>query len=441
MLFRVDAAGGEPTQLLPAAEGETDQKWPQFLPDGKHYLYLSKSNRPGQQGIYAASLDSNERKLIVVTNNIAAYVQSGHLLFMRGDSLVAQPFDLRSLTLSGEPHPVVEHIEGAGSFDDPLSGPIFSASLNGALVWRRGSSQSFVSIPQWVDRSGKGLGFVGEPADFSGPALSPDEKKFAVAIRDPEIKTRDIWIVDLVRGTRTRLVSNPSDDLNPVWSPDGTRIAFTSDRSGQRAIYQKLADSSGPEELVFDGKEAQKNVESWSQDGKYLLYNSRTSQASPLAHLYVLPLAGDRKPISLLNPEFDTGHGRLSPNGRWLAYRLMDANKLEVDVQGFALDPSQPRGRWQVSTAAGGEHPRWRGDGKELFYRAGSTFFAVDVKTDGPSFEAGIPKPLFQAVTARSNLRGEHPFLVTRDGQRFLVFAPVAGGASPPLEVLVNWRY
>jgi serine/threonine protein kinase len=437
-LYRVDASGGEAKPLRPYADGETAQKWPQFLPDGKHYLYFGRSDRPGQQGIYAASLDSNDRKFIVATDFNAAYVPTGQLLFMRGDSLVAQRIDLQDLTLRGEPHAVVNHIEGAGNFNDPRSGAIFSASLNGALVWRRGSSQPSASILHWVDRNGKNLGVVGEPAEYWAPALSPDEKKLAVGIRDTVTKTRDIWIFDLLRGSRTRLTFDPSEDLNPVWSPDGTRIAFSSDRRGPRDIYQKRADGSGPEELLLEGKEGQRNVENWSRDGQYLLYNYRPPN-SPYAHLYVLPLAGDRNPVPFLETEFDTGWGRLSPNDRWLAYRSLESNKLEVYVQGFTLDPSQPRGKWLVSTN-GGEHPQWRGDGKELYYRNGSTFFAVDVKTDGKSFEAGLPQPLFQAVTAQSNLRGETPFVVTRDGQRFLILAPVNGGASPPLEVLVKWQ-
>jgi Tol biopolymer transport system component len=438
VLYRVDASGGEPKPLRPYADGETGQKWPVFLPDGKHYLYFSRSDRPGQQGIYAASLDSNQRKFVVATDFNASYIRSGQLLFMRGDSLVAQQFDLRDLTLRGEAHPVVNHIEGAGNFNDPRSGAIFSASLDGALVWRRGSSQPSASILQWVDRSGKSLGIVGEPAEYWGPALSPDQKKLAIGIRDPGTKTRDIWIFDLQRGTRTRLTFDPSEDLNPVWSPDGTRIAFSSDRKGPREIYQKLADGSGPDELLLEGKEGQRNVEAWSRDGQYLVYNYRPPN-SPYAHLYVLPLFGDRKPIAFVDPQFDTGWGRLSPNDRWLAYRSLESNKLEVYVQGFTLNSSQPRGKWLVSTN-GGEHPQWRGDGKELYYRNGSTFFAVDVKTEGKSFEAGIPKPLFQAVTARSNLRGETPFVATKDGQRFLLLSPVDGGATPPLEVLVNWQ-
>ncbi len=434
LLYRVSAEGGDPKPLLPLAEGETAQLWPEFLPDGKHYLYLSVSDRANQQGIYAASLDSSERKFIVATNANAAYVQSGQLLFMRGDVLMAQPFDLRSLTLGGEPRPVADHIEMAQNSTFPNAN--FSASPNGVLVWHR-NTQSSQSLLQWFDRSGKKLGVVGEAAEYSNPSLSPDDTKLAVGIRDPQIKTRDIWIFDLLRGTRTRLTFDPADDLDSIWSPDGTRIAFTSNRLGQRDIYQKPADGSGSEELLLGGKGGHKNVEDWSSNGKYLAYNYQPLGAT--AHLYVLPLDGDRKPVPFLNPEFTTQQGQFSPNGRWVAYRSSESGRAEVYVQGFTLDSSQPRGKWQVSVE-GGELPRWRRDGKELFFHFGDSFYALDVKTDGTSFEAGIPKLLFEAPTVSSSPVGGPPFVVTRDGQRLLVLSAVEKTANEPLQVLVNWR-
>jgi len=269
-LYRVSAAGGDPKPLLPLAEGETGQVWPQFLPDGKHYLYLSLSNRPNQQGIYVASLDSTDRKFLVGTNVNAAYVQSGQLLFIRGDVLMAQPFDLRNLAFAGEPRPVADHIETGAAAG--FAGATFAASPNGVLVWR-GGVQFPPSSLQWFDRSGKKLGAVGEVADYSNPALSPDDSKLAVGIRDPQTKTRDIWIFDLLRGTKTRLTIDPADDLDSIWSPDGTRIAFSSDRTGRRNIYETPADGSGSEKLLLGGKEGQENVEDWSRDGKYLMYN------------------------------------------------------------------------------------------------------------------------------------------------------------------------
>jgi Tol biopolymer transport system component len=431
LLHRLPAAGGEPKPLGSLAKGEIEQRWPQFLPDGRHYLYLSVNAQPALGGIYVASLDGGERKLIVATLANAVYVPSGHLLFVRGDVLMAQPFDLRNLKLLDEPRPIADHILMMSSFS-PLSAAIFAASPNGVLVWRNGSGGSQSRL-QWFDRNGRKLGAVGDLADFSSPALSPDEKKLAVGIMDAQTKTRDIWVIDLVRGTKTRLTFDPADDLNPVWSPDGTRIAFTSNRKGERDIYQKPADGSGQEELLLEAKDGQKNLEDWSPDGKYLLYNH---QPSGQTHLYVMPFEGDRKPVPFLKTAFRTDQGQFSPHGRWLAYSSPESGKREVFVQGFNLDPSRPRGKWQVSTD-GGTEPRWRHDGKELYYYGAKGLMAVEVKTDGTSFEAGIPKPLFDVDIPAG---GRNHFLVSRDGQRFLVIAPVADTSNSPMQVLVNWR-
>ena len=438
VMYRVDAVKGDPKPLRPLAEGETAQRWAQFLPDGNHYLYLSISNHPDQQGIYAASLDSSERKFIVATDANASYVQPGQLLFMRGDVLTVQPFDLRKLKLQGEPRRVADHIERIETAG-PIPGAIFSASAKGVLAWRHvGSSPE--SALQWVDRAGKRLGVVGEAAAYSNPALSPDERRLAVSIRDPKTKTRDIWMIDLLRGTKTRVTFDPGDHLDPIWSPDGTRIAFSTNRMGQRDLYQMPADGSGAAELLLGGNGAQTDVEDWSPDGKYLMYDTRNSPQIPQIHIYVLPLGGDRKPMPFVNTEFITQQGQFSPNGRWVAYRSMESGRSEVYVQGFTPDSGQPRGKWQISTA-GGELPRWRRDGKELFYHYGNTFFAVDVKTDGASFEVGIPRPLFDLATASdSSVISGNPFVVTRDGQRFLALVPAEKEVSAPVDVVVNWR-
>ena len=428
LLHRLPASGGEPKPLGSLAKGETSQGWPQFLPDGKHYLYLSVNGQSDLQGIYVASLDGGERKFVVATGVNAVYVQSGHLLFVRGNVLMAQPFDLQNLKLWDEPRPVADHIAMMAR----IPGAIFSAAANGVVVWRNGSGLAESRL-QWFDRSGKKLGVVDDVEDYTSPALSPDERKLAVGIMDPQTKTRDIWVIDLVRGTRTRLTFDPADELNPVWSPDGTRIAFTSNRRGERDLYQKPADGSGPDELLLEAKDGQKNLEDWSPDGKYLLYNH---QPPGQHHLYALPLEGDRQPIPYLKSPLRTDQGQFSPNGRWLSYGSTESGKAEVYVQGFTLNPSASRGKWQVSTA-GGTEARWRHDGKELFYYARTSLMAVDVKTDGTSFEAGIPKALFEVPIPSS---GRNHFVPSKDGQRFLVVTPAEGSANEPLQVLVNWR-
>jgi Tol biopolymer transport system component/predicted Ser/Thr protein kinase len=434
-LSRVSAAGGDAKPLRPLAQGETAQMWPEFLPDGKHYLYLSLGNGPNTQGIYGASLESNDRTFIVASATQAAWLQSGQLLFTRGSVLMAQPFDLSSLKLSGDPRPVADHIELAATMGQ-FPAATFAASPSGVVVWRHTKPIPPSSL-QWFDRNGKKLATVGEPADYSNPGLSPDDHKLAVCIRDPQTGTRDIWIFDLLRGGKTRLTFDPADDIDPIWSPDGTRIAFTSDRSGQRNIYWKPADGSGPEELLVGSKEGQENVEDWSRDGKYLIYNYVPGNR---AALRVLPLVGDRKPVTYLDTAFYTQQSQFSPDGRWVAYYSNESGTKEVYVQGFSLDPSQPRGKWQISTA-GGELPRWRRDGKELYYHFGTQYFAVDVKTDGPSFVAGVPKALFEAHAVGTTGSGGSPYVVTSDGQRFLILATTDEKApSAPIDVVVNWR-
>ena len=427
ILHRVSAAGGEPKALGALEKGEVSQRWPQFLPDGKHYIYFSENAKPESQGVYAASLDGGPRKLVLKTNAQAVYLQTGQLLFVRDSVLMVQTFDFKSLSLRDEPHPVADRIEQMGA----VPGAILAASLNGTVVWRQGTGAA-QSVLQWFDRSGKKLGLVREPADFSNPALSPDEKRLAVGIMDPQAKTRDIWVIDLVRGTKSRLTFDPADDLNPVWSPDGTRIAFTSNRKGERDIYVKPADGSGPEQLLLVGKDGQKNLEAWSSDGKYLLYNHQPGNER---HLYAMPFTGDHKPVPLMKTQFRTTNCAVSPNARWLAYESNETGRSEVYVQAFTPGSTQSGGKWQISSA-GGSEPQWRRDGKELYFVAGATLMAVDVKSDGATFDSGIPKPLFDVQISAS---GRNHFVVSKDGQRFLLVSP-AESASEPLQVLVNVR-
>jgi eukaryotic-like serine/threonine-protein kinase len=429
VVVQVPASGGDPKPLWKRVAGEKGQSWPQFLPDGKHYLYLSISNGPPYQpGIYVNSIDSNDPRFLVASDTNAAYAQ-GQLLFTRGDVLMAQPFDPGTMKLSGEPHRVADHLERTPR-DEGIAGlATFSASSNGLLAWRNDTRSPQVPL-QWFDRSGKKLTTIGEVADYSHPSLSPDDSKLAVCIRDPQAKNRNIWIFDLLHGTRTRLTFDPADDIDPVWSPDGTRIAFTSDRSGQRNIYWKPADGSRPEELLLGGKDFpdQENVEDWSRDGKYLIFNN----GRPLIHDFVLPLA-NRKPVPVDSEQANV-QGQISPNGRWIAFSSEMNEGSAVYVEGFSLDSSQPHGKWQVGAGA---LPRWRRDGKELFFYAGGKCVAVDVNTDGPTFVSGIPKPLFEVHAVAPG----GSYAVTGDGQRFLV--PTVTEDKPPnepIEVVVNWR-
>jgi eukaryotic-like serine/threonine-protein kinase len=435
-LFRVSARGGEPEPLGTFAEGENARFWPQFLPDGRHYLYLSLAARPEDQGIYVGSLDSALRKRIVATEYNAAY-SSGQLLFVKDDALMAQPFDATSLQLSGEPVPVLEQL---ALFKLAGAAPIatYSVSASGVLAWRpRSSSMMEPRQLTWFDRSGQKLGTLGDPGAYLAPMLSPDERSVAISLVDTAsslYNRRDIWIFDVARGTNPRrLTFDPADESNPVWSPDGSRIAFFSDRRGVREIYQKAANGSGEEELVLASKVQPLNLEDWSPDGRFLVYNSPMGLPNR-QDLFLLPMsgAGERKPITFLATEALEIMGTIAPNGRWLAYRREVAGRGEIYVNDVSPQGRSGPGKWQVSTAEGWQ-PRWRSDGKELLYLAGSVLMSVAVKPDAASFEASPPRPLFDLPT-RSGLKDR--IVVTRDGQRFLLSVPLK--SPEPVRVLVN---
>jgi Tol biopolymer transport system component len=430
-LFRVPASGGERQPLAKRAAGETARYWPEFLPDGRHYLYVSQAAKPEETGIYAASLDSDERKRIVSSDRNVTYSPSGHLLFIRDETLLAQRFDIGRLEITGEAFPVADHVAVVG--DLPPSAA-FAVSANGVLAWR-GRSALPRSQLTWFDRSGKQLGTVGEAGNYANPALSPDERRLAVGRRESPGKSADLWVFDLLRGTATRLTDDPADDMNPTWSPDGKRIAFWSSRRGVREIYQKAADGSGHDALVLESKDWSTHVEDWSPDGRFLLYNYWRAGKPDL---YIVPLspAGRLQPIPFVATSYSEHRGQFSPDGRWVTYGSTESGQEEVYVRGVSPGGTSTLGKWQVSTA-GGLEPRWRHDGRELFYVSSSTLMAVPVKTDGTSFEAGIPTPLFE-IPLLSPVKNR--FVVSRDGQRFLVNVRLEQATTiDSIQVLVNW--
>jgi Tol biopolymer transport system component len=352
----------------------------------------------------------------------------GYVLFNRGDTLYAQPFDAKRIELKGDPVPLADHVLTFGT----AAGANFFTSSNGVLAYRTGAPGADFELA-WFDRSGKRLSTIGSPAQFTNPALSPDERWLAVGKMDPQTKTRDLWLYDLVRGTNTRLTFDPGDDLNPVWSPDGKQIAFSAKRKGERDIYLMDANGTREPEIVLQTS-LQKNVEQWSPDGKFLVYNSQPPNTNP--DLYVLPLSGERKPIPFLTSPFTEDMGQISPNGRWIAYRSNESGANEVYVQTFTPGDPAPRRKWRISTD-GGMEPQWRRDGKELFYIRGSTLMAVDIRSDGREFEAGLPKPLFDKIL--SNV-ARNRYVISRDGQRFLIVTPPEDQTNSDIHVVGGWQ-
>ena len=440
-LWRVPADGGTPAPVttLDTSRQEIFHTWPQFLPDGRHFIYIARSNQPENSAIYAGSLDSKDRKRLVGSSFSAAYAPSpnaekGHLLFLREAALMAQPFDAGRLDLSGEAFPVAEQVGAV------LSQAFFSVSGSGAVAYRKGVSGRSTHL-LWFDRDGKSLGEVGPPGAFNDVALSPDGKRVAVSRFDLLSNNADIWLLDLARnGAATRFTFDPGIERDPVWSPDGTRLAFSSTRGGLPNVYQKSGTGAGSEEPLLQPGVSQRPKD-WSRDGRFLLYVRDDPKTG--ADLWVLPLAGDRKPFPYLQTQFFESQGQFSPDGRFVAYISNESGRIEVFVQPFPASG----GKWQIS-AGGGSQPRWRGDGKELFYlSADRRIMAVDVGTTS-QFEARIPKALFQTRIVGSGLGlglGETAYIfrysVTADGKRFLINSEQAetGAASQPITVVLNW--
>ena len=421
---RVSAAGGAPTVATKLGEGERGQRRPSFLPDGRHFLYYSIGG-PVVSGVgysvYLASLDSAERTLLLKADSQVLYSQ-GHLLFLRENTLMAQPFDAHKLKLAGEAFPIAEAISTQAF---PPVG-IFSASENGVLAYQTGAAED--SLLAWFDRSGKQASVVGDSARYDSVELSPDDKRASVSIR--EETGRVIWIYDLERGLRTRFTFDSADENTPIWSADGSRIVFTSSRKGHQDLYLKPSNGAATQEVLFaDSDSLSKTAQSWSPDGKFIIYD-RVGEHTGF-DLFVLPLSGDRKPYPFLQTQFNERRGSFSPDGRWVAYASDESGRYEVYVAPFP----GPGGKWQVSTG-GGNSPRWRHDGTELFYRApDDTLMVAAVNGKGESFGVGVVKSLFQARTAGTGI----PYDVSADGQHFLLNTFPEQTASAPITIVLNW--
>jgi eukaryotic-like serine/threonine-protein kinase len=440
-LLRVAAAGGvaTPMTVLDAKRDETAHRFPQFLPDGRHFLYLRVSRSPEYTGVYVGSIDTKPEeqslKPLLITDRQAKYAVSpsggtGHLLFLRDTTLFAQTFDPGRLELSGDPVPVADQV---GSFAAAQAG-LYSVSETGVLAYRVGLSGNGGVQLTWMDTQGKVVGTLGERGSYSNLAISPDGQRVATSQLSSQRGDTNIWILDVARGTNTRLTFNTGRDDFAVWSPDGKSVIFASNRAGHLDIYQKPADGSGEERLLLKSEE-DKRPRSWSRDGRYLLYENADPKMQ--ADLWVLPLTGDRKPIPLLRTPFAEAEGRISPDGRWFAYRSNESGTPEVYVRPFSPDPGGGTGggaKWMVSRG-GGAFPRWRGDGKELFYLGlNSRMMAVDVTTN-QTFQAGLPRELFGLALLSAPD-------VTADGKRFMIQALEGTGATtqPPFTVVLNWQ-
>jgi eukaryotic-like serine/threonine-protein kinase len=423
-LYRVSSSGGTAAPLteLDLANGEISHRDPMFLPDARHFLFFVQGTE-GKQGIYLGSLDSKDRPLLLAGTSSGAYAPPGYLLFVREGTLMAQRFDTENFRLTGEASPVADTV----GFYNASTGT-FSVSENGVLAHSLGNTADQRQLA-WFDRSGKLIERIGSAAPIFDVALSTDRKRAAV-----QWGNNDMWVVDLVRGgIASRLTFDPTVEDWPVWSPDG-QVLFNSTMGGAGDLYSKASSGAGEEVLVLKSA-APKRPTDWSHDGRFIVYDSDDPKTR--ADIWVLPLFGEKKPEPILRTPFSEQHGRLSPDGKWIAYISDESGRPEVYVQSFP--PSG--GKWQVSTN-GGFTPRWRGDGRELYYLTlERTIMAVDVNPTEPAFEVQQAKPLFVAPVDVVSAAAGNRFDVTADGQRFLINAPVENttSASLGIVVVINW--
>ena len=424
---RVADTGGVATAVttIDASRKERGHYWPVLLPDGRRFVYLARSEDREQTAVYQASRDSTQtHRLFAADSNVGP---AGNYLFsLRNRSLIAHVYDPDRAQVVGEPITVAEQI---GYFSQRADGA-FSAAANGVLAYRSASPDSHLL---WFDRTGQVVGSFRAPGDYHHPWLSPDEKRVAVEKTDPATGRHTIWIVELSRGIISRLVSDATGAHGPVWSPDGSHVVFSSNRLGGVDLYQIRADGAGGDALVLSSAEkAGYQATDWSVDGRFLLYEARGGHSA----LWILPVSPSQKAQPFFNTPANARHGQFSPDTKWIAYSSDESGAWEVYVRRF---PGAD-GKWQVSTH-GGAQPQWRRDGKELFYLApDGKLMAADVKAGPTTFETGAPRTLFNTGITGSFVDRRNQYVVTRDGQRFLVNISAEDENSAPITVILNWN-
>jgi Tol biopolymer transport system component len=422
VLRKVSAAGGAVSDAGKLNRGEPSQRWPWFLPDGKHFLFAAGFSGVGRKAIRLGSLDSTESTKLLDADSEAIY-SAGYILFLRGDTLMAQPFDPRTLRLSAEALPVVEYLQ-SGQY---ASLSAFSASVSGLLAYAAGSAEFELG---WFDRKGNRIGTLGEAAQFNRLNFSPDRKNLAVSITTGG--NTDISLYDVASGRRTHFTFDPATELQAVWSPDERTIVFASSRREQFDLYRKSANGSGAEEPLYIDNLA-KFPTSISPDGKFLLYHTYGDSKTGY-DLWILPdpmgPPGAAKPYSLLQSQFSEQNAQFSPDGHWITYQSNETGHFEIYVVPFP----GPGGKREISTS-GGSQPRWRADGKEIFYVApDQILMAAEVMIKGGEIQTGEVRPLFGPLLTGNG----YQYDVSADGQRILAVTPRSNG-SAPLTIVQNW--
>ena len=425
-IHRVSAGGGESEAVtqLDSTRGEDNHRWPHFLPDGNHFLYTSQTiaRQVGvQEAVHTASLESRERSILLYAPSNAVYA-SGFLLFVREQSLVAQPFDPDAREFLGDAFPVSNVVQ----YSQARSRGIFSVASNGMLVYQSGGNEDARMV--WVSRGGSILGPLAERTPSFYCRISPDGNRIVFDDYDSESRNTDLWVHDVKRDVATRFTFDAADDIVPVWMPDGERILFSSSRNGKFEVFEKAA-SGAEQERVLLTDQHEIFPTSVSSDGRYVLLSRRKQNSK--WDLYYADLNGERTPVPYLETEFNEWLGEFSPDGRWVAYQSNESGKYEIYARPF---PSGG-GKWQISTG-GGEGPLWHPDGKEIFYDSGTgKLMAVKVQPAEQTLRTGIPEPLFD-LTGREQITVLH---ISPDGTRFAAEVSAVERSLNPVTLVVNW--
>jgi Tol biopolymer transport system component len=425
-LYRVPASGGTPTKIsdIDKSLGQSGLRWPMFLPDGRHFLYLA-ANFTGQKGgniIYVGALDSKEKHFVVESTANAAYAAPGYLLFYRDKTLYAQPFDLKRFALTGEATVILPDVQ----FLPQVKRAVFAVSDQGLLLAQSGSEAALSQLT-WFDRKGNTVGAVGKPEVYGNVFLAPNGRSVAIDKTDMSSLNIDVWTYELQSYSAKRLTFDPGIDSVPVWSPDAARLVFSSNRQIYFGLYLKNSDGATDEKGIVQEDEIGSFPSDWSRDGKYILY-CRGSDLGLLTYPELKSSIFLKAPSVLRN-------GQFSPDGKWVAYASNESGKWEIYVTSFP----DARGKWQISSG-GGEQPRWRGDGKELFYLSLDGKMMAAPVTTGAHFDAGTPVALFQSTPRQPVLVYDlFVYDVSRDGERFLINTQVKQGESAPMSVVLNW--
>ena len=420
-LYRVSADGGAISEIRQPdrSRGEDGVGFPEFLPDGDRFFYIAVVKDQGGNRVYLGSLSSPESTFLTQGNSRLVHASPGHVMYVRERTLLAQRFDDRAGRLEGDVAPVAENVD----YFSPIGIAAFSVSSNGVLAYHASDSTAQLT---WINRAGVQTGTVAGIASYQSVRLAPDGKRLAFDRAEQRTNAMDVHVFDLTRGTDTRVTSATGTEYAPIWSPDGRRLVFAWDKDAAPYLHQLVLDSGAAAEPLVRPSGAVHIPGDWHPDGMRIAYEKTDSVTA--SDVWILPLTGERTPTAFVKTRFNETAPRFSPDGRWIAYVSDEAGERDVYVRPFP----GPGEAHRISTG-GGSHPRWRRDGKELFYVVGQRVMAVPVSTTA-SFHAEVAKVLFDRKPARII-----DFDVAADGQSFLINSEVSGPETKPMNIVVNW--